>query len=71
MWYILYINKEIRKMDFLHISRGSGKMKGLDSLNTDNTIIDFCKKMYHSKNKNIICVDCYAWRMLLRTNSMG
>ena len=21
--------------------------------------------MYHSKNKNIICVDCYAWRMLL------
>ena len=52
-------------MDFLHISRGSGKLKGLDSLNTENTIIDFCKIMQYSKNKNIICVDCYAWRMLL------
>ena len=28
-------------MDYLHITKGSGKMKGLDSLNTDNTIIDF------------------------------
>ena len=52
-------------MSYLHISKGSGKMKNIDSLNTDNTIIDFCKKMYHSKNKNIICTDCYAWRMLL------
>ena len=41
-------------MTYLHITKGSGKMKGLDSLNTDNTIIDFCKKMYHSKKLSYV-----------------
>ena len=42
-------------MSYLHISKGSGKMLGLDSLNTDTTSIDFCNAMFNSKNPNIIC----------------
>jgi len=56
-------------MTYLHISKGSGKMLGLDSLNTDTTSIDFCNAMFNSKNPNIICSNkkdkgCYSQRML-------
>ena len=50
----------------LELSTGSGKMKGMCSLNTDTTSNEFCKKM--SKTDSI-CGSCYSWRLMkFRTN---
>jgi hypothetical protein len=50
----------------LELSTGSGKMKGMCSLNTDTTSNDFCIKM---KETDTICKSCYSWRfMSFRTN---
>ena len=50
----------------LELSTGSGKMKGMCSLNTDTTSNDYCIKM---KETDTICKSCYSWRLMkFRTN---
>jgi len=46
----------------LKISVGSGKMKGLSSLNTNTLTNEFCQKS--SKKDNLICSMCYSWLQL-------
>lgn len=46
----------------LTISVMTGKLSGIDALNTNPLTNDFCKKM--SENKNSICHYCYSRRML-------
>ena len=45
-------------------SKGSGKMLGIPSLNTDTTENEFCKSMYNSSKENLICKECYSMSML-------
>jgi len=44
----------------LKISNGSGKMLDIKSLNTNTLTNPFCQKMVKSKNKSIICTECYS-----------
>ena len=46
----------------LKISVGSGKMKGLNSLNTNTLTNEFCQKS--SKKDNLICSMCYSVQQL-------
>ena len=45
-------------------SVGSGKMANISSLNSNPLTNKFCQSMYNSKDKNIICTDCYSIKML-------
>ena len=50
----------------LELSTGSGKMKGMCSLNTDTTSNSYCIRM---KETDTICKSCYSWRLMkFRTN---
>jgi len=42
--------------------RMTGKLEGIDALNTDTTSNEFCKRM--QKVKNTVCSQCYSMRML-------
>ena len=46
----------------MKISKGSGKMKHISSINTNTLTNPFCKKM--QKCKGTICSDCYSMNML-------
>ena len=46
------------------ISTMSGKLEGIKAINTNTLSNHFCKKMVKSKNKKVICNDCYSWKML-------
>jgi len=46
----------------VHISKGSGKMEGINSINTNSLTIPFCIKM--SECKELVCSKCYARRLL-------
>ncbi len=48
----------------VHISKMSGKLSGIDAINTNTITNEFCYKMYHSGNENIICTNCYSMDML-------
>jgi len=48
----------------LKVSNGSGKMLDIRSLNTNTLTNPFCQKMVKSKNKSIICTQCYSDAML-------
>lgn len=47
-------------MSVIHITKGSGKMAGIQSINTSTTDNAFCQKM--ASNDNAICSKCYADR---------
>lgn len=49
----------------LYISEMSGKLKGIDGINTNPFYNNFCTTMHLNKNKCIICTDCYSMEMLL------
>lgn len=48
-------------MNQVHITQGSGKMTGIQSINTPTTTNEFCLKMRQVK-ANAICKKCYAFR---------
>ena len=48
----------------VHISTMSGKLEGLEAINTNTLSNIFCKQMHKSKNKKIICTECYSVEML-------
>lgn len=48
----------------LKISKGSGKLLDIYSLNTNTLSNPFCQKMVNSKNDKIICTKCYSDTML-------
>ena len=48
----------------LRVSNGSGKMLDIRSLNTNTLTNPFCQKMVKSKDKSIICTQCYSEAML-------
>ena len=48
----------------LRVSNGSGKMLDIRSLNTNTLTNPFCQKMVKSKDKSIICTQCYSDAML-------
>jgi len=54
----------------IYISKMSGKLKGLYSINVNPLITDFCINMHKSKNDKVICKKCYSIRILktLRQN---
>ena len=62
-------NLKIKIPDYVHITKSpTGKMEGIQSINTNTLTNPFCKKV--SKNKNSICSKCYSIRQLktIRTN---
>ena len=42
------------------VSKGTFKLEGIDSINTNTLTNDFCQKMWHSKNESVICRHCYS-----------
>lgn len=46
----------------IQITKGSGKMEGICSINTNPLNNKFCEKM--SKNPNLVCYKCYSRRCL-------
>ena len=50
--------------DKIKISEMSGKLKGIQAINTNPLTNQFCQKMHNAKAKNIICKDCYSCAML-------
>jgi hypothetical protein len=48
----------------IKISEMSGKLKGIQAINTNPLTNDFCKKMSSSGKDNIICTHCYSCSML-------
>ena len=54
--------RQTQVLDKVKVSRMSGKLKGIESINTNPLTNMFCKRM--CKNKNIICGQCYAIYML-------
>lgn len=46
----------------IFISKMTGKLEGIESINTNTINNEFCKKM--RKNKNSICHKCYSYEML-------
>jgi hypothetical protein len=48
-------------MNAVHITQGSGKMAGIQSINTPTTTNEFCLNMRKVK-ANAICKKCYAFR---------
>ena len=48
--------------NLLKISKGSGKLEDIQSLNTNTLTNPFCIKQ--NKNKNSICNKCYSINML-------
>ena len=48
-------------MNHVHITQGSGKMTGIQSINTPTSTNEFCLKMRQVK-ANAICKKCYAFR---------
>lgn len=42
------------------ISRGTYKLEGIDSINTNTPSNEFCQKMWKSTNDNVICKHCYS-----------
>lgn len=45
-------------------SKGSGKMEGIPSLNSNTRTNPFCQSMYNSGREDIICTHCYSMTML-------
>ena len=52
----------MKNYNLLNISKGSGKMENIQSINTNTLTNNYCIKQ--SKNKNSICNKCYSMRML-------
>jgi len=48
----------------IKISEMSGKLKGIEAINTNPLSNDFCKRMNSCGNSNIICTECYSCSML-------
>ena len=48
----------------IKISEMTGKLKGIEAINTNPLSNDFCKKMNSCGNSNIICTECYSCSML-------
>ena len=48
----------------IRLSEMSGKLKGIQAINTNPLSNTFCKAMYNSGKKNIICASCYSCKML-------
>lgn len=48
----------------IKLSEMSGKLKGIQAINTNPLSNTFCKKMNSSSNNNIICKSCYSCKML-------
>ena len=46
----------------IHISKMSGKLAGIDAINTNTCSNEFCQRM--QKKDNIICSKCYSQNML-------
>jgi hypothetical protein len=54
----------------LKISKMTGKLAGFHAISTNTLTNEFCKKMYSSGKKDLICTKCYSMEMLqgLRKN---
>ena len=50
----------------VHISKLNGKLEKFKAISTNTLSNPFCIKMNASKNKNIICTDCYSCTILNR-----
>jgi hypothetical protein len=48
----------------LNISKGSGKMKNIPSINTNTLTNDWCIEQHSRITKNLICSECYSFNML-------
>ena len=48
----------------IKLSEMSGKLKGIDAINTNTCSNSFCKKMSNTDNKYVICKHCYSMNML-------
>jgi len=48
----------------IKISEMTGKLKGIEAINTNPLSNDFCKKMSSCGNSGIICTKCYSCSML-------
>jgi hypothetical protein len=58
------MEKGKQAMQTVHISTMSGKLKDLEAINTNTLTNTFCKVMHKSRNKKIICTECYSVEML-------
>tara|TARA_Y100000287_G_scaffold35927_1_gene27045 strand:- start:407 stop:1015 length:609 start_codon:yes stop_codon:yes gene_type:complete len=52
----------MKNYNLINISKGSGKMENIHSINTNTLTNNYCIKQ--SKNKNSICNKCYSMKML-------
>lgn len=50
--------------DLIKISKMSGKLEGIEAINTNSLSNSYCQKMSNCKNKEIVCTKCYSQRML-------
>lgn len=50
----------------IKISEMTGKLKGIEAINTNPLSNEFCKSMHASSNKGIICTECYSCSMLTK-----
>jgi hypothetical protein len=50
--------------EHLKITKGTGKLCGMCSLNTNTTTNAFCIAMHNSPDERVICKTCYSMRML-------
>ena len=48
----------------IHISKMTGKLKGIKAINTNTLTNKFCIAMNKSKKENSICNSCYSFAML-------
>jgi hypothetical protein len=55
---------EGERMAKLKISEMSGKLKGIQAINTNPLTNSFCQKMSSCGKKSVICTECYSCAML-------
>ena len=48
----------------IHISKMTGKLKGIKAINTNTLTNKFCIAKHNSKKENSICNSCYSFAML-------
>ena len=48
----------------IHISTMTGKLKDIDAINTNTLSNQFCAAMQEMVLEDVICTDCYSYRML-------
>jgi len=48
----------------IHISKMTGKLEGFQSISTNTSTNEYCKKQNTKNDPDNICTHCYSWTML-------